>query len=86
MASYLRKGFREVLVVRFWRSGVFFGEKEGIWEPSAEGGKAPASRGQKGTYGRSSSKPTVGFFGDLPWIVFTPFRRPVNTGALERPP
>ena len=31
--------------------------------------------GQKGPYGRSPKKPTVGFEDDLPWVVSTTYRR-----------
>ena len=33
------------------------------------------SEGQKGPYGRSPKKPTVGFEGDLPWVVSTTYSR-----------
>ena len=33
------------------------------------------SEGQKGPYGRSPKKPTVGFEDDLPWVVSTTYSR-----------
>ena len=33
------------------------------------------SEGQKGPYGRSPKKPTVGFEDDLPWVASTTYRR-----------
>ena len=33
------------------------------------------SEGQKGLYGRSPKKPTVGFEDDLPWVASTTYSR-----------
>ena len=33
------------------------------------------SEGQKGPYGRSPKKPTVGFEDDLPWVASTTYSR-----------
>ena len=39
-------------------------------------------RGQKGIYCRSSGRPTVGFFDDLPWVVFGALGRRCSGGGV----
>ena len=44
------------------------------------------SEGQKGPYGRSPKKPTVGFEDDLPWVVSTTYSRFFSAPSESPPP
>ena len=63
-----------------------WGEMRGLAVKKKEGktirSQSDFSEGQKGPYGRSPKKPTVGFEDDLPWVASTTYRRVLLGGTV----